>query len=60
MLQHYKLSLDKIFTLNPVSCSDYYNVCTCTYAFVHMFVQKDAKQAIILEDDLEVSPDFFR
>ena len=31
--------------------------CTCVYTYM---LYKDAKQAIILEDDLEVSPDFFR
>ena len=31
-----------------------------SYIYIYMFVWKDAKQVIILEDDLEVSPDFFR
>ena len=54
-----KINIPQFF-MNKISS---YTVCkihiTIKYFCTH-FIWKDAKQAIILEDDLEVSPDFFR
>ena len=56
--QHYKASLMKTFETHPVSISHHVELSLNTSRFCILFSQ-EAKFTIILEEDLDVSPDFF-